>query len=633
MSPASIDIGRDDTLLIRFTPLDESGSPIPIARLGLARASQIFDVRSLRDSIPNTYLLWGVRPVESQFVMMVQVPSDSGGFRWVTLDTVPVMVRDYPVHHVEITAPSHRPYAGTSFPMWARAATAKGERHASAAVTWRSSDPSIASVTSDGIVSFWQPGTVVLTAATDGNVSATHEFSVLANPVRQLKITPRTAETRTGDVLHLGVEALDAAGRPVEGVALSYAVQRMGSGAGARMYPDGAFVAEDPGAYKVLAAAGTIAGEAIVRVEPRPGRAPVRLLGRGVMAGFATSDLWVFTGKDGRDYAYTGTMPDNGGEHMFAWDVTDPTSIVKTDSVQIDARRVNDVKVNADASWAIITGENSSTRKNGITVLDLTDPAHPQVMAELTDGMTGGVHNVWINGTIVYVINDGTLAMDVVDMADPSAPERIGEWVLRPGDQNKYLHDVWSDGRYAYLSYWDDGVVILDVGAGTHGGTARVPTFVSSFAYPEGNTHVAWREGNYLFTGDEIFGCDECINGPRGYIHVLDVSDIEHPKEVAKYEVPEAGVHNIWVEDGTMYVAYYQGGLRVVDVTGELRGDLYRQGREIGWFHTAAREGEGMVPNSPMAWGPQPHKGSIFVSDNNSGLWVLKHERRGQPSP
>ena len=202
-----------------------------------------------------------------------------------------------------------------------------------------------------------------------------------------------------------------------------------------------------------------------------------------------------------------------------------------------------------------------------------------------------------------------------------------GRWELRPGDSDKSLHDVWSDGQYAYVSYWNDGLVILDVGAGTHGGTPTEPTFVSSIAYDMGNTHVAWREGKYVFVGDEIFGCADCTNGPRGYIHVMDVSDIDNPVEVAKYEVPEAGTHNIWVENGVLYIAYYQGGLRIVDVSGELRGDLYRQGREIGWVQTPGNEGEAITPHTPMAWGPQPFKGNVFVSDTNSGLWVLEHQR------
>ena len=43
---------------------------------------------------------------------------------------------------------------------------------------------------------------------------------------------------------------------------------------------------------------------------------------------------------------------------------------------------------------------------------------------------------------------------------------------------------------------------------------------------------------------------------PRGYFHFIDFTDMEHPKEVARYELPEAGSHNLWVEDDVLYVAY-----------------------------------------------------------------------------
>jgi len=267
-------------------------------------------------------------------------------------------------------------------------------------------------------------------------------------------------------------------------------------------------------------------------------------------------------------------------------------------------------------------------------VLDLTDPAHPTVQSELSEGMTSGMHNTWIVGNIVYGVNDGRNWMDIVDLSDPANPRHVGQWELRPGESDKSLHDVWGDDRgYLYLSYWDDGLVILDAGAGTHGGTATQPVEVSRIAYGMGNTHVAWRDRDYVFVGDEIFGCAECTNGPRGYIHVIDVSDIDVPREVATFEVPEAGAHNIWVEDETLYIAYYQGGLRIVDVSGELRGDLYAQGRQIGWFPTSGAEDESLTPNSPLAWGPQPFRGNVFVSDMNSGLWVLQHRRPEPPTP
>lgn len=631
VSPSPIQLSRGDTITMSGQFVDQDGNNVSGMRWGISNNPDVFSVKSLKDSIPDTYLVWGNSPGASQLRVYIRVPNDDGIGTWSLLDSVPVVVNEWPLASIEISELAFRPYVGTSFRLTATPVTDRGSVHAVAEISWRSENPGVASVSSTGIATFLRAGTATLVASAEG-ISEEISVEVIANPVRQLTLSPSASDVRTGDVVYFEARALDGRGRLVNDIALSFSTAGLDS-AGALVFDDGSFVAENPGAYQVVATAGNIAARATVQAELRHPRYDIELLGRGPVAGFATSDLWVFEGRDGRDYAYTGTMPTNGGQRMYAWDVTDPENVILTDSVQIDARRVNDVKVNGDASWAIITGENSSNRQNGIVVLDLEDPAHPQIIAQTTENMTAGIHNVWINGDIVYTVNDGTEAVDIVDMSDPYNPRYLGAWELRPGDTSKNLHDVWADGRYAYLSYWDDGLVILDIGAGTHGGTATEPTFVSSISYGMGNTHVAWREGKYVFVGDEIFGCEACVNGPRGYIHVIDVSDIDNPVDVARYEVPEAGTHNIWVENGILYVAYYQGGLRIVDVSGDLRGDLYRQGREIGWYHTAGGEGEAIVPNAPMAWGPQPFKGSIFVSDNNSGLWVLRHNRPEQLSP
>jgi hypothetical protein len=78
----------------------------------------------------------------------------------------------------------------------------------------------------------------------------------------------------------------------------------------------------------------------------------------------------------------------------------------------------------------------------------------------------------------------------------------------------------------------------------------------------------------------------------------------------------------MWVEDDIMYMGYYTGGGRVIDVSGELRGDLYRQGREIGRLW--AGDPAGFKANLPFTWGAQPHKGLIYFNDINSGLWIVK---------
>jgi len=446
--------------------------------------------------------------------------------------------------------------------------------------------------------------------------------------------------------MQLSAAGLDAAGEPVADAPVEWTVAGPEGGMTEAAYLDdeGWFVAERPGRFLITATVGSRSATTEIEAEAGAPRRPMEVVGHGGLPDRTTSDLWVFEGVDGRDYAYTGTHAAGaGGNVLFVWDVTDPTEPVITDSVVVDARVVNDVKVNETRELAVITREGASDRRNGIVILDIRTPAHPRIVSRHTENLTAGVHNVWIEGDLVYAVNDGTRALHVIDVSDPAAPVQVGRWNLE--NEDRYLHDVTVEDGLAYLSYWDDGLVILDVGRGVAGGTPTEPQLVSRYAYrgrygseTYGNTHHAVPMGDYVFVGDEIFGCEECVNGPRGYVHVIDVSDLENPEEVAWYRVPEAGTHNLWAEDDRLYVAYYQGGLRVVDVSGELRGDLYRQGREIGWFMTEASQMPGpggredvvaFRQHATLAWGPQPYKGLIFVSDMNSGLWIVDFADEG----
>ena len=367
------------------------------------------------------------------------------------------------------------------------------------------------------------------------------------------------------------------------------------------------------------------------------------VVGRGPVSHTLTSDLWVFEGVDGRDYAYTGTWGTCDrciGDRMYVWDVTDPANPVLTDSVVVDARVVNDVKVNEDATLAIITRESASSRRNGIVILDLQDPAHPTVRSEYWETLTGGVHNTFIDGDLVYAVHNGTSDLHIIDISDPDDPVQIGRWGV-PAHPAKYLHDVYVQDGLAYLSYWDDGLIILDVGNGIEDGSPEEPEFVSQYRYQYevqgfdyGNTHVAFPYENeagekYVFLGDEIFPpgfeVERLDTWPAGYIHVVDVSNIRDPREVAQYRLPRAGPHNIWVEDDVMYVAYYNAGMRAVDVSGTLRGDIGQQGREIAAIATS--DENAFIADRPFAWGPQAHKGLVFASDHTSGLWVLRLHR------
>jgi len=528
--------------------------------------------------------------------------------------TVPPM----PAERLVAWVPLPRLAVGGSAPVrWTAVDRAGGAVAVEGAPTLLSSDPDVVGVDAwTGRLFGRAAGEALVTVAFPDGLETEVAVEVAGAPTPRL--TPETARVRTGDVVRFSAGA-------------AYAPAWSVNGGGAQIEgedTEGVFVAEEPGRYVVTARVGERSVQtAVVEVEPREYDAELVLVGRGAIADHHSGDMWVFEGVDGRDYVYVGTYMH---DWMKVWDVTDPANAVLTDSIQLDARRINDVKIHPNNRLGIVTREGASSRRNGIVLLDLSKPSRPEILSEFTETVSGGVHNVWIDGErdLVYAAHNGTSSIHILDISDPVRVQEVGRWGL--ARDQKTLHDVIVQDGYAYLSYWDDGIVMLDVGAGSHGGTPTEPVEVSRFAYPIGSTHVAWRAGDYLFIGDELFppgwDAEKAIHA-RGYIHVVDYSDPENPVEVARYEVPEAGVHNIWIEGDRMYLGYYQAGLRVVDISGELRGDLYAQGREVARILTT--DDDTMVPNWPMAWGAQIHKGRIYSSDLNSGIWITQlRERR-----
>ena len=136
---------------------------------------------------------------------------------------------------------------------------------------------------------------------------------------------------------------------------------------------------------------------------------------------------------------------------------------------------------------------------------------------------------------------------------------------------------------------------------------------IAQYADYRGATHAAFPYQSptgkfYVFMGDEIgrAGFDGQLQGTpsrmAGYVHIVDFTDPLNPEEVARYEVPGAGSHNLWIEDDVLYAAFYNGGLRVVDISGELKGNLGSQGREMA--HYLSYDPDGKVANDPQVWGP-----------------------------
>ena len=572
---------------------------------------------------------------------------------------VPVSI-DWPAVDRVVVTPTtdDRLLVGTTMRLHARAEHADGSARRDPDVAWRSGSPDIATVDRFGRVTARAPGTAAITATVDG-VDGT--LAVRAEPFTgaSIEITGGSARARTGDVLDFRAEVRDSGGQVLGGVPVewSHAWEEpegiIAPPAPAQM-DGGRFVADVAGIYTVIADAGPLSARTSFRVVARDVVQKLEIQGQGREQRVRTTDFWVFEGRDGRDYALTGAKRSDG--YGFVWDVTEPGNIFKTDSIQVDARSINDMKVSPDARYATMTREGASNRRNGVVILDLADPAHPVIASEVTDhGLTGGVHNAFPTNEYVYALAGGDKYV-ILDISDLYDPRLVGEY----NHPDSRLHDVWVLDGLAYSAEWENGLVVVDVGDGRWGGSPENPVLVSSYPIPGGATHAVFpyisqsTGKHYVFLGDEImsrrglawegpgqgrgsyqlpYDPETGMNGiplaTRGYIQIVDFSDPESPRMVARYEVPEYGTHNIWVEDDILYQAYYEGGVRMVDVSGELMGNLYTQGREIAVFK--AYDPIGYVPNSPMAWSAMPFKGRVFFSDTNSGLWSARLVPRSRP--
>ena len=548
---------------------------------------------------------------------------------------IPVTIPNPPVASVEVAnLPGHL-YAGTEIGLRSLVTDISGAVRNDVEVGWTTVDSSVASVDSLGVLTLVRAGRTTLTVSAE-EASRDRAIEVLANPVASITLSGApAAAVRTGDVVFFDAKVTDASGNEVPDYPVQFATFGIPAdgivapGAIGQVDEEGAFVAERSGTHTVIVDGFTDSASATVAVVSRNVRKDVEVVGRGPVRDRRTSDLWVWEGTDGRDYAVTGTHSADG--HAYFWDVTDPSAISLVDTVRVDARTVNDVKVSADAKFCVISREGASNRKNGLVILDVSDLQNGiEVIARYDDQLTGGVHNVFIAEDHIYALSAGR-RYDILNAEDPTNPYRVGRFEMdTPGHS---IHDVWVHEGIAYSSNWNDGVVAVDVGGGGKGGAPNNPVMLGKTPYPSGWNHAAYpyrskSTGKFLMIGgDEAFPYQlmEDERAPRraaGWIHIFEWDEWESPREVARYQVPEAGTHNLWVEDDILYIAYYNGGLRVVDISGEMRGDLYRQGREIAMFRPF--DPETLKPNAPFVWGPQPYKGHIFLADNTSGLWAVK---------
>lgn len=650
LQPSVRTITAGDSLQLSLRALDESGTPVPNAVLSI-RMRGGGGEGTVR---PETFWLVASSVGKFPLTLVAIVP---GTAPFVDTTTAEFHGMPGPAVRVEVRPKAATIVTGQSLHIEALPYSKANDR-ALDRVRWRSSDARVVTVDQDGVVTGVMPGRAQLTATASG-ASGTLEVRVAPGNLTRVTLTPTRPTVRQGDVVQFRVEARDATGKLIAGLTPTWSFAP-GDG---QLDADGVFVAYRRGTYTVNAALGSRSASTTVNVTERDVRRGVTIVGRLPRTGFMTSEVWIHPNGQ---VAYLGTH--GGGDRVYAIDIRDPAKPVVLDSIRANTRLVNDMQTTADGNYMVFTREGAADRKNGIVIADTHDPLHPKELSQFVDGVAAGVHSVYIYehpqyGKYVFITNDGTGAIDIVNINDPAHPVRAGEWRTNRPDAARYVHDLDIVDGIMYASYWNDGLVILDIGNGKWGGRPEKPVLVSQFKYNLDSlykdvedvtragfgrgTHTAWRQraagggaGKYVFIADEVYmngnvkgAKDASATRMYGTLQVVDVSDIEHPRSVAWYTPENGGVHNVWQVADTLYLGAYDAGFHVFDISGELRGDLRAQHREMASLNTA--DMDGVVKNAANDWGVvvNPKDGLAYVNDFYNGLWIVRVNPKKPATP
>lgn len=604
VSPASATLIAGNTLQLTAAVRDAAGRPMAAARITWSVVP--FDVAS----VDSTGL------VAARRTGRATVTAVAGGQR----GTAVIEVEPRSVALVELTTPREEMVVGGSLVLRAVARAEDGEPLSGTVFTFRTSDERVAAVDQFGVVTGRGEGTAFLAAAA-GSFRGDVRVRVVANRVTRMAITGPT-RARTGEVVRLRAIGEDRRQLPVQDLSVRWSVSGMGASIGV----DGDFVAEAPGTYLITANAGPVAASHAIRVAPRrETRSLAALAHRGI--GDRQAGDVVVHGTT----AYLATL----SGRLLAFDLRDPARPVLADSLILAADTVHGLALSDDGQVAVVARSAAAPERNGLVILDLADPLHPRVLAEYQATLPAGARSVFLDGRTAFVAdNAGTLR--IISLATPSAPREVGGWAMNDSGTGRHLRGIHVRDGLAYLAYWRHGLIILDVGNGLQNGSAERPELVSHYAYSvadwyppdmSAGAHAVLRHGNHLFLADEVRpgGADwasrERVPGV-GMVHVFDITDPAAPVRVAEYRLPERGALGLAAEGDVLYVAFGEGGLRALDIGGALRGDLDAQGREIGAVWTG--DSAGYRPNLPMARSVALAEGLAVVSDQNSGLWVVR---------
>ncbi len=220
-------------------------------------------------------------------------------------------------------------------------------------------------------------------------------------------------------------------------------------------------------------------------------------------------------------------------------------------------------------------GYFGSGNGGGVHIVDLTDPANPQLLGVVNSNSGNGfnsIHEMVIFGNYLIENFNGfsSKILKVINISNPANPVFVRD--INP-TENVWVHAIHIRGNRMFTSGWGSSTArgrteIYDIAnIGTQAPTLLGFIEDTSSTTAGNNMHSSWssEDGNFLYS------CRETNNG-NADLRTYNISNPAQPLLVNRISMNDLGLnatspHNPVVMGNYLYVAWYEAGLQVFDIS------------------------------------------------------------------
>jgi hypothetical protein len=265
--------------------------------------------------------------------------------------------------------------------------------------------------------------------------------------------------------------------------------------------------------------------------------------------------------------------------------------------------------------WALGDALYVASANRGVVVFDIRDPGAP-VLVRSVPTVPPNVHTVFASGNLLYAAGqEPDAAVLVFNVTNPLEPVLISKFqaqgysVPAEGDGP---HDMLAFEDRLYVNFWGAGYVVASMERPDE------PVELGRYRYQYATSHAnaVARYGDRLiaFEGGEDWGA---------HLRVLDVTDPANIQLIGEWRLFEhVSIHNMVLVGTKLYVAHYQGGVRVLDVS------VPETPRQVAHFNTfrSTDLGRGTSFYDGAIGIRVPGDGHVYTVDSSRGLIILREQ-------